>query len=217
MHCVYILVHKNKVRYVGKTDNPKHRLWMHIYHGRKQSYKTHLGSWLNLLVKNGEKVELIVIENDLTKIQSTQREIYWIKELMLRGHKLVNSHDGGEGFGTGNKIWLGRKHKKETIEKMRISAKAAVKPENFGILISKAKGRKAGEINYKSRYKTDKAIKIDVLNAVTGKLIRKFSSVLECSKVLNLNRSFIKRSIEKDKKYLNYKFKIHGKSKEKAL
>lgn len=218
MYSVYILVHKNKVRYVGKTDDPKHRLWMHIYRGRKQSYKTHLGSWLNLLVKNGEKVDLIVIENYLTKIQSAQREIYWIKELRLRGHELVNSHDGGEGFGSGNKIWLGRKHKKETIEKMRLPRKGFIFPVEWRLNISKARGRKSGNKKYKSKPgHLRQAKQVSLYNAISGKLIRKFSSILECSKIMNLNRGWIISSAKTGNPYLKYKFKIDGEPKEKAL
>jgi hypothetical protein len=90
------LIGDDTIRYVGKSDNPKKRLWSHIYNtklfqeqGRQLNHKDY---WL---IKNNFNVEYVVLEEcDFNVWQ--ERETYYIETLS----GLTNTAKGGIGGGT---------------------------------------------------------------------------------------------------------------------
>jgi predicted GIY-YIG superfamily endonuclease len=98
------------VRYVGKTTNPRKRLYQHT-NKRVQEYsrRRYLSNWLLKLLNDNKKPIMTIIdqiENDWRTL-----EIYWIEQFKNWGYKLVNITIGGDGI-------EGYTHTKETIEKL---------------------------------------------------------------------------------------------------
>lgn len=98
------------VRYVGKTTNPKKRLYQHT-NKRVQEYsrRRHLCNWLLKLLNANKKPVMTVI--DQTEYNWKELEIYWIEQFNNWGYDLVNLTTGGDGVD-------GYIHTKETIEKL---------------------------------------------------------------------------------------------------
>jgi hypothetical protein len=86
-----------EVRYVGKADDPVYRLRQHLKPGNlaaEETYKTH---WLRLLVAQGLKPSLEVLEQ-VPKEQWEDAERRWIAHFLALGAPLTNSNDGGGGM-----------------------------------------------------------------------------------------------------------------------
>lgn len=83
----------NKIRYVGKTINPKRRLQSHLWNNPKN--KTYVYKWIQKLKKSGLKPNMNII--DEVKDNWKEREIYWIDFYKNQGCKLCNITSGGEG------------------------------------------------------------------------------------------------------------------------
>lgn len=82
----------NKVRYVGKTDNPKRRLAAHII----DKDVCHRTNWIKQLTKNNLEPIMTIIEK-VAKNQSWEdRERYWISHYRSIGCNLTNMTDGGD-------------------------------------------------------------------------------------------------------------------------
>jgi hypothetical protein len=114
---------------------------------------------------------------------------------------LCNHNEGGLGFGLKNKIWLGRNHTEETKQKLALAStgKSNVIPIR----------RKEGEPGYRSKLtRGHKPTKVFVYDVKTGEQLHEFSSILECSKILNLNRTFIKRRALSGKPYTNFLIRL---------
>lgn len=111
-----------EIRYVGKSNNPKNRYYEHLRE-RGNSYKC---NWIQSLIKNGLKPELIIIEvvnSDIWK----ERECYWINYYKENNIKLTNSTLGGDDFGTiglrfgKDNPFYNKKHSEESRKKIRES------------------------------------------------------------------------------------------------
>lgn len=91
---IYVLKHPitNEVRYVGKTTNPKTRLYNHIQ--MVNIGKTHCKSWIKSLLIQSLKPILQVIEE--CDKDCSIREQYWIEYYKRLGNKLCNHTIGGE-------------------------------------------------------------------------------------------------------------------------
>jgi len=87
----------NEVRYVGKSDNPKKRLYMHLW----RESKTHKSSWIKSL-KNKGLTPLIEVLDEVPLDDWRFWEMYWIAQLKVWGCDLVNHTEGGEGFASGS-------------------------------------------------------------------------------------------------------------------
>lgn len=96
----------DKIRYVGKSINPKQRLKNHINYETKAN--THKARWLNQLLSKKLMPELIIIEKTTEELWQ-DRERYWIKKLKPF---LTNETEGGDGRE------FGFKHKPESIKKI---------------------------------------------------------------------------------------------------
>jgi len=104
----------NEIRYVGKTKDLKDRLRRHMSNYNLKATWTSKNKWLKNLKNNNLKpIMEILDQGDENNIDDL--EIYWIGQLKAWGIKIKNETDGGEGFD-----WTDKKHKDETIQKMKI-------------------------------------------------------------------------------------------------
>lgn len=91
----YVYVHFNKQTgdpfYVGKGQ-------------KRRAYNTSKRSkyWKSIVSKYGYEIE--IIEQNLSEIDSFNKEIYWIAQFKVWGFKLANMTDGGDGIRTGYKF-----------------------------------------------------------------------------------------------------------------
>jgi hypothetical protein len=117
---IYALVdpRNNAVRYVGKSNEPKARFFIHMHYECSNGHKQ---NWLNQLKRLGLLPVMEIIEE--CGEDWADRERYWISYHRRTGAKLTNLTDGGEGL-------VGYSHSPEIRE--RISAgmrKALEDPE----------------------------------------------------------------------------------------
>lgn len=82
------------VRYIGKTVDIKRRLREHLKRSVKLS--THLGCWLQRVVRAGQTPNLIVLSKVSGRAWKAEERLYIANARML-GMDLVNLSDGGEG------------------------------------------------------------------------------------------------------------------------
>lgn len=83
-----------KMRYVGKSNNPKVRYQCHLQDKNTNPHKT---AWIRGLSERGLKPELVILE-ETTQKQWEERERYWIKRYRDEGAPLVNILEGGASF-----------------------------------------------------------------------------------------------------------------------
>lgn len=104
----------NMVRYVGKTNNIKKRLILHM--STIEKYKSHKNSWLKFLKAKSLKpiIEIIDVVNEENWGFWEQ---YWISQFKTWGFNLTNSTDGGDS----GPSWLGKKHTEKS--KLLMSSK----------------------------------------------------------------------------------------------
>jgi hypothetical protein len=80
------------IRYVGKSYNPNKRLREHLLESTKNVGNKHKNNWIKNLIKNGEEINVIILE-ECDENNWVEREKFWIKKLT----NLVNISEGGEG------------------------------------------------------------------------------------------------------------------------
>jgi group I intron endonuclease len=113
-------------RYVGVTNNLKHRMTDHLYFD-DNTYKT---CWIKSLISNNLKPIVEILE-ECDDNQREDAEKAWILGFKQTGAKLTNLTDGGDGT-------PGRKFSAEAIEKMR-AAKIGNKNPFYGSRHPKSK------------------------------------------------------------------------------
>jgi len=101
----------NKIRYVGKSNNPVKRLYDHIH----SCYitHTHKNKWIQSLLKENKKPIVEILE-EVNILEWQFYEKYWINKLKKEGEKLTNIDEGGNGL---------EKHSFNTKEKMKLRHK----------------------------------------------------------------------------------------------
>lgn len=113
--CIYGLVdpRDNRLRYIGKANNPRRRLYLHLYDQRKQTRRS---NWLNSLKTKG--LEPVMFEIIWVPVSEW---VFWEKFFIAHYREtfsdLVNTTSGGDGGDT----FSGKKHSGETREKMRLA------------------------------------------------------------------------------------------------
>lgn len=198
------------IRYIGKSERVKERLSNHL-NDKSQTHKT---NWINSLKKKGLKPEIIILEviNDESIWQI--REIEWIKLAREIGLSLVNSTDGGDGVlnisGEGKKrmleTWKGRKHKPESIEKMRIRSRNQIKTEESKNKISLIMANR--EITWKDKLQLsnrkfdDEKLKLIISDLQNG------MKVIDAAKKYNVHRTTVSKI--KKGEYKNFKQKTRN-------
>lgn len=181
MNYIYTLSNPetNEVRYIGKTQNIKERYSKHLRMAKsKKNSNTYLYSWIKSLRSN-PKIEIL----DEVEKDWQFWEQYWICQFKTWGFNLTNLTIGGEGgkdFFTEKTIKklreknrgeknpnYGKKHSKETIEKIKSVNIGRVVSQETRKKISKSKmGHSVtDEMREKFRYNS--------LNGITGMKGRK--------------------------------------------
>lgn len=84
------------VRYIGKADNIKKRLGVHLAEAKYSNRHNHRLNWIRSLLSDNLIPILIVLESG-TKDGWQDSEKRWIKIFRDAGAKLVNGTDGGDG------------------------------------------------------------------------------------------------------------------------
>jgi hypothetical protein len=94
------------IRYVGKSNNPKHRYNAHMRTDNTAS--CHKINWIQKLLKEGLKPELEILE-EVSEENWKERERYYISKYREL-YDLTNCKDGGEGLFKGNQTSFKKGH-----------------------------------------------------------------------------------------------------------
>lgn len=136
-----------KVRYIGKTIRLKERL-MNQMNERSNTYRSH---WLQSLKSKKKRPHQVILQTLNDSDDWQKAEVRWIAVAKKYGWPLVNCTDGGDGVTNLSgeskarmlKTWKGRKHKPESLEKMRLANVGRVHSEDHKKHMSELmKGRK---------------------------------------------------------------------------
>ena len=84
------------IRYVGKTANPKERIYAHLF-SEKRSDSCHRLKWLRSLSARNLQPSMVVLEEIQLGESWQEREKYWIAKLKSENHRLTNATCGGDG------------------------------------------------------------------------------------------------------------------------
>lgn len=131
---IYCLIdpRTNKIRYVGKADDPDDRLKHHL----RERETTHKAKWIVSLKKRGLQPRLAILE-EVRPGAWKEREQFWIAYLREQGCDLTNLTKGGDGT-------IGFRHSEKT--KARLSeAKRGIPSWNKGIPWGEDAKRKMSE------------------------------------------------------------------------
>lgn len=84
---------EDEIRYIGLTKKSlKSRLTEHLKEKRFNPYK------INWIAKNKHKIEILLIEGNISSLESAnEKEKYYINLYKLKGNRLTNLTDGGDG------------------------------------------------------------------------------------------------------------------------
>lgn len=182
-----------EVRYIGKSIRPKERLTNHM----NEVSNCHRSHWLQSLKSIGLKPEMVILEelDGASDWQAVERK--WIQ--YGRGAKwpLTNNTDGGDGvcglpLATRRKMaltWTGRKHKPETLVKLRAARQLRTTSAETRMKMSASqKGRK---IEWKEKIGIAN-MKITVDDQATIlKRLADGDSVVNIAKAYNVHRGTI--------------------------
>ena len=126
---IYALLDPNtlQVRYIGKSNNPKMRMYRHVYDAIHDKSRTHKNNWVRSLVHKKQRPIMQVIECcDMAVWQ--EREKYYIA--FYGKANLLNVKDGGDGTTTIfcsadraakiSKALKGRPRSAEEVERIRL-------------------------------------------------------------------------------------------------
>lgn len=140
---IYTLSDKNgDIRYIGKTNTPKKRLYAHIIECKSERI-SHKINWIkSILCKDQRPIIEIVDEVPLSEWEKW--ETYWIEQFRQWGFNLTNQTSGGHG---------GRdyKHTLDSKDKMRKSKLGTKLSEEHKENISISVKEKAKENPYYNR------------------------------------------------------------------
>lgn len=210
-----------KIRYIGKANNPKKRYNNHVCD--KNDY--HKNRWLNLLKEKGLKPELIIID-EVDYLLWEEYEIKYIKLFKSFGADLVNSNNGGS-IGKAYKGTTKTKEQiKKTVESTRLSGgyihseerkkhmsekMKGKKPKNFDSFIGNRKGVKLTQeqkdvlrkINLGKRRITKVIVQYDL----NGNFIKEYPSILQACRETGFSRNGISKSLNKKLKAKKYEFR----------
>jgi hypothetical protein len=85
---LYEVGKEDKIRYVGKTNNPKTRIYTHLKRTNVNQEKV---KWIQNVLNNGFEIKMNILE-ECTEHNWREREIYWIS----RFENLFNKRSGGQ-------------------------------------------------------------------------------------------------------------------------
>jgi len=98
---IYALIDPSneQVRYIGKANNPIDRYTNHFNSARDKN--THKRNWINSVRKNGNRPELLILD-EVPKSEWQYWEKFYISLFKTLGFNLVNYTNGGDGTIFGN-------------------------------------------------------------------------------------------------------------------
>lgn len=179
----------NEVRYIGKSIRPEGRLRDHINEPPSNCHRSH---WIQSLKARGLEPSLMIIETVHGEWPWQESERFWIKRCRDGGMRLTNNTSGGDGVcglppetkERMRQTWLGRKHRPETIEKLRVASSS----------------RTASDATRKKMSKSQ-----------TGRRILWVDKVAESLRKLSLQAETIKQRLDRGEKVtsLAIEFKVH--------
>lgn len=113
------------VRYIGKSIRPERRLSDHLTQTPTACHRSH---WLESLKSRNLKPDLVILESSRGNWPWQAAERWWIRHGRSIGWRLTNNTSGGDGVRglpaeTRARMvltWTGRKHRPETIERLRL-------------------------------------------------------------------------------------------------
>lgn len=108
------------LRYIGKSNQPDVRYKEHVKWRTKTRYHTHCARWIAELRELDARPVLAVIDAVPSDSDWQCVEKAYIAAARQAGDRLTNITDGGEGV-VG--VWLGRKHRPESLAKMSADRK----------------------------------------------------------------------------------------------
>ena len=84
-----------EIRYIGKANNLKYRLWSHIHEAKHDLRNQHKCNWIKTLLNEGKKPVIEIVEE--ISIDNWQAcEVYWISQFTAWDFNLINKTKGGE-------------------------------------------------------------------------------------------------------------------------
>jgi hypothetical protein len=108
---IYTLEYNKVVFYIGKSLNPEVRFRKHKSESKlKRTYKE---KFINKILIKNEDISMSILDVVYIGTENYFEE-YWISQFKQWGFKLCNSTSGGEG----GDYWSGKKHSKETKQKL---------------------------------------------------------------------------------------------------
>ncbi len=147
--------HDMCLRYIGKSNNPFMRLSYHISlakHHKGKGFRRI--NWIKSLL-NDNLLPVMEILEECDEDNWQEIEKIWIKEAKDMGLDLVNTADGGQGFGSGKNnphfgktgTMFGKKHSIESRQKMSNAKKGKIVKETTKEKLSLYfKGRKRSKL-----------------------------------------------------------------------
>lgn len=188
----------NKIKYIGKSDDPINRLKDHI---KKHSYKkTFKNNWIKKLLDKNLKPLMEVIDV-IPFNEWSFWEKYWISQFKTWGFSLYNLTDGGDGGNFGYLVnkkisdkLKNRKFSDETLKKMSDSAKKRKLSENGRKSLSEhRKGEKNSMFGKKqSKHCIGSKQKPVIQFSKNGEIIKEWDSIKHASQYLSINRNCIR-------------------------
>lgn len=114
------------IRYIGKSTRPVERLTNHM-NDRSRCHRT---NWLREIKARGQRPGMVILERVDGAWPWQESERFWIAYARSNGWPLTNNTSGGDGvpdLPTESRAriastWKGRKHKTDSIEKMRAAS-----------------------------------------------------------------------------------------------
>jgi len=136
------------IRYVGQTNKPQKRLNDHISEAKTNLKFNRKNNWIRSLLKENKKPEIMILEEVETIDLCNKAEVFHIAQMLDCGFDLTNATSGGDGFYTRSKESIqrfadsrrGKKFSEETKQKMKLSAKSRMTPEEIERLRSISNG-----------------------------------------------------------------------------
>lgn len=184
-----------EIRYVGVTSRDlDKRLYEHIRDSKKHTHYN--ANWIRGLLKNKAKpiIELLEYCSSDNWIETEQ---YWISQLKSWNFRLTNLTDGGEGLINPNKETIDKIRQstikrlskpgvKEHLRNVNLGKKHTVQSKNK-MSINNAKYWKGKNLDHLSIPKRKPILQYSIF----GIFIKKWNSILEASKELNISNSHI--------------------------
>jgi len=176
---IYSISDENEiVRYIGKSNNPRRRLYQHI----NEKSNIHKYNWIKSIIKR-EKSPIVNIVDEVPENEWEFWEQYWISQFKSWGFNLLNATDVGEGA-------INYKHTSESKQKMRVSKLGTTLPIEQRKKISESVKLKAKENPLYNRGVGNSRIHLDK-DLLHQKYIIENLSLNKCALFFNVSKKTV--------------------------